>query len=158
MILSTLNSSSSKGYLQHLENDHFDVLIVDEASQALEASMWIGIPNAPKLVLAGDINQLPPTVLCQEAINQGLNISLMERAIKKLGKESFVTLTRQYRMNEKIMLWSSKRFYENSLQADDTVKYHLLKDLPDIKESSLTGKCQNILFLFVEIRNFLIFS
>ncbi|XP_051156788.1 DNA-binding protein SMUBP-2-like [Leptopilina boulardi] len=140
VILSTLNSSSSKGYLQHLENDHFDVLIVDEASQALEASMWIGIPNAPKLVLAGDINQLPPTVLCQEAINQGLNISLMERAIKKLGKESFVTLTRQYRMNEKIMLWSSKRFYENSLQADDTVKYHLLKDLPDIKESSLTAE------------------
>lgn len=140
VILSTLNSSSSKGYLQHLEEDYFDVLIVDEASQALEASMWIAIPNASKLVLAGDINQLPPTVLSQEAINQGLNKSLMERAIEKLGKDSFRALTRQYRMNEKIMLWSSKRFYDNSLQADDTVKHHLLKDLPGIKENCLTSK------------------
>lgn len=108
--------------------------------------MWIAITNASKLVMAGDINQLPPTVLCQEAVNQGLNISLMERAIKKLGKGSFVTLTKQYRMNEKIMLWSSKQFYKNSLQADDTVKYHLLKDLPEIKNNSLTG---NVIILLL---------
>ena len=106
----------------------------------MEASMWIAIPNAPKLVLAGDINQLPPVVKCQEAANHGLNMSLMERAIKKLGKDSFRCLTRQYRMNEKIMLWSSKRFYENSLQADDSVKHHLLKDLPEIREIPLTSR------------------
>ena len=105
--------------------------------------MWIAIPNAPKLVLAGDINQLPPVVMCQEAAKQGLNMSLMERAIKKLGKHSFRCLTRQYRMNEKIMLWSSKRFYENSLQADDSVKHHLLKDLPEVKEVLLTSKLAN---------------
>lgn len=134
MILCTLNSASATdGQLQNVPNDFFDVLIVDEASQAMEASMWIAIPNAPKLILAGDINQLPPVVMCQEATTGGLNISLMERAVKKLKDDCYVRLTRQYRMNEKIMLWSSKKFYDNSLVADDSVKNHLLKDLPSIK-------------------------
>lgn len=100
--------------------------------------MWIAIPNAPKLILAGDINQLPPVVMCQEAQAGGLNVSLMERAVKKLDNDCYVRLTRQYRMNEKIMLWSSKKFYDNSLVADESVKNHLLKDFPSIKlDSSL---------------------
>lgn len=80
----TLNSSSPLGgQLQNLPKDYFDVLIVDEASQAMEASMWIAIPNAPKLILAGDTNQLPPVIMSQEAIKGGLNVSLMEKVIKK---------------------------------------------------------------------------
>lgn len=141
IVLCTLNSASaSDGQLQNVPKDHFDVLIVDEASQAMEASMWIAIPNASKLILAGDINQLPPVVMCQKAVDGGLNISLMERAIKKLKDDCYVRLTRQYRMNEKIMLWSSNKFYEKTLEADDLVKNHLLKDLSEIKQDdSLTS-------------------
>ncbi|XP_023248162.1 DNA-binding protein SMUBP-2 [Copidosoma floridanum] len=143
VILCTLNSASAtNGQIQSLPKDHFDVLIVDEASQAMEASMWIAIPNAPKLILAGDINQLPPVVLCQKAVDGGLNISLMERAIKKLKDNCFVRLTRQYRMNEKIMSWASAKFYDNTLEADDSVKNHLLKDLPlsDKHDDTLTSE------------------
>ena len=37
-------------------------MIIDEASQALEAQCWISLLAADKVVLAGDHLQLPPTV------------------------------------------------------------------------------------------------
>ncbi|KAK5115357.1 hypothetical protein LTR62_001557 [Meristemomyces frigidus] len=60
VVLSTLHGAG--GY--HLKNEKFDVVIVDEASQALEAQCWISVlaSGAPKLVLAGDHLQLPPTI------------------------------------------------------------------------------------------------
>ncbi|KAK3722529.1 hypothetical protein LTR37_002521 [Vermiconidia calcicola] len=60
VVLSTLHGAG--GY--HLKNEKFDVVIVDEASQALEAQCWIPVlsSGAPKLVLAGDHLQLPPTI------------------------------------------------------------------------------------------------
>nr|POF08185.1 dna polymerase alpha-associated dna helicase a [Quercus suber] len=60
VVLSTLHGAG--GF--HLKNQKFDVVIVDEASQALEAQCWIPIlaSGASKLVLAGDHLQLPPTI------------------------------------------------------------------------------------------------
>ena len=60
VVLCTLHGSG--GY--HLKNERFDAILVDEASQALEAQCWIPVlsSNAPKLVLAGDHLQLPPTI------------------------------------------------------------------------------------------------
>lgn len=48
----------------HLKGQEFDVVIVDEASQALEAQCWVPLlwVKASKLVLAGDHLQLPPTI------------------------------------------------------------------------------------------------
>lgn len=148
MILCTLNSATSGKIgkvLRHVPKDYFDVLVIDEASQAMEASTWIAIPNAEKLVLAGDINQLPPAVMNQKAAKNGLSLSLMERAIKKLGKNSFRSLEIQYRMNKSIMSWSSEKFYDNTLKADKLVENHLLIDLPGVKESPLTSINSNIL-------------
>jgi DNA polymerase alpha-associated DNA helicase A len=60
VVLSTLHGAG--GF--HLKNEQFDVVLVDEASQALEAQCWIPVlsSGAPKLVLAGDHLQLPPTI------------------------------------------------------------------------------------------------
>ncbi|KAK5695260.1 hypothetical protein LTR97_008766 [Elasticomyces elasticus] len=60
VVLSTLHGSG--GF--HLRNEKFDVVIVDEASQALEAQCWIPVlyTGTEKLVLAGDHLQLPPTI------------------------------------------------------------------------------------------------
>ena len=60
VVLSTLHGAG--GY--QLKDQRFDVVIVDEASQALEAQCWIPVLNsgASKLVLAGDHLQLPPTI------------------------------------------------------------------------------------------------
>ena len=40
----------------------FDLVIIDEAAHALEASCWIPIFRGKRVVLAGDHWQLPPTV------------------------------------------------------------------------------------------------
>ncbi|EMC98995.1 hypothetical protein BAUCODRAFT_31266 [Baudoinia panamericana UAMH 10762] len=60
VVLSTLHGAG--GF--HLRDEKFDVVIIDEASQALEAQCWIPVlaTGTSKLVLAGDHLQLPPTI------------------------------------------------------------------------------------------------
>ncbi|KAF2851799.1 P-loop containing nucleoside triphosphate hydrolase protein [Plenodomus tracheiphilus IPT5] len=60
VVLATLHGAG--GF--HLKGQEFDVVIVDEASQALEAQCWVPLlwVKAGKLVLAGDHLQLPPTI------------------------------------------------------------------------------------------------
>ncbi|KAF8186355.1 P-loop containing nucleoside triphosphate hydrolase protein, partial [Pholiota molesta] len=59
VVLATCHSSGGR----QLFNEEFDVVIIDEATQALEAVCWIPIFKAKKLILAGDPMQLPPTIL-----------------------------------------------------------------------------------------------
>lgn len=66
VILSTLTSASPAGPLKHLDSDHFDLVVIDECSQAIEAACWIALAHARKCVLAGDHMQLPPTILSEE--------------------------------------------------------------------------------------------
>lgn len=66
--------------------------------------------RASRVVLAGDHCQLPPTVKSFEAMRGGLAKTLMERIVEK--KPEVVTLLKmQYRMNERIMRFSSDWFY-----------------------------------------------
>jgi DNA polymerase alpha-associated DNA helicase A len=61
VVLSTLHGAGGS----YLRDEVFDVVIIDEASQALEAQCWIpvlGVKGVRKLVLAGDHLQLPPTI------------------------------------------------------------------------------------------------
>jgi len=58
VVLATLHGSG--GF--QLKRQEFDVVIIDEASQALEAQCWVPLLGAKKVVLAGDPFQLPPTV------------------------------------------------------------------------------------------------
>lgn len=123
---------------QVLRDRKFDLVIIDEASQAIEPACWIPILRAERLVLAGDHCQLPPTVVSQAAAKQGLARSLMERLIGELGSSISYRLTTQYRMHSAIMGFSSQEFYESSLTADASVAAHLLCDLPDIVATPLT--------------------
>ncbi|KAI9435234.1 P-loop containing nucleoside triphosphate hydrolase protein [Russula earlei] len=58
VVLATCHSSGG----HQLRAEEFDVVIIDEATQALEAVCWVPIFKAKKLILAGDPKQLPPTV------------------------------------------------------------------------------------------------
>ncbi|TFY56402.1 hypothetical protein EVJ58_g7668 [Rhodofomes roseus] len=59
VVLATCHSAGG----WQLRNHRFDVLIIDEATQAMEAVCWVPIFKAHKLILAGDPMQLPPTIL-----------------------------------------------------------------------------------------------
>ena len=61
-LLTEITFSSSEGPLRCLKRDHFQLTVIDECSQAKEASCWLVIPRSPKLILAGDYHQLSPTV------------------------------------------------------------------------------------------------
>ncbi|PIL23999.1 hypothetical protein GSI_13750 [Ganoderma sinense ZZ0214-1] len=59
VVLATCHSSGGR----QVRSQEFDVVIIDEATQALEAVCWIPIFKAQKLILAGDPMQLPPTII-----------------------------------------------------------------------------------------------
>ena len=121
-----------------LEGKYFDWCIMDEASQSTEPAAWIPIQYAQRIVFAGDHFQLPPTVISSEAIKGGFGISLMERLLTDIGPSISRRLNVQYRMHNDIMNFSSDVFYENSLQADESVRTALLTDLPTVTSSPLT--------------------
>lgn len=53
---------SSRGGSGGTAGPAFDLVVIDEAAQALEASCWIPLLQGRSCVLAGDHLQLPPTV------------------------------------------------------------------------------------------------
>jgi ATP-dependent RNA/DNA helicase IGHMBP2 len=108
-----------------VRNTRFNTVVIDEAGQALEPACWIPILKAQKVVLAGDHFQLSPTIKSAEAAKGGLSTTLLEKCVA-LHPESVTLLQQQYRMNEAIMGYSSRVFYEDKLQADESVAHHLL--------------------------------
>jgi superfamily I DNA and/or RNA helicase len=116
----------------------FDLAVIDEASQSTEPACWLPLLRCQRVVLAGDHCQLPPTVLSREAAQQGFGVSLMERLVALYGQRVTRRLSVQYRMHESIMNFSSRQFYDGELQAHDSVRGHLLCDLPGVSASPLT--------------------
>ncbi len=111
---------------RHLKKRSFQTVFIDEAGQALAPACLIPLlKSKQRLVLAGDHCQLPPTVKSQEAAKQGLEETLLETAVKSSEGLS-VLLDTQYRMNEQIMGFSSRQFYQGKLRADASVASHTL--------------------------------
>lgn len=77
IVLCTCIGASSK----LLKDTIFDLVVIDEAAQALEASCWVPILKGSKLVLAGDHKQLPPTIKSTEKESHLLSVTLFERII-----------------------------------------------------------------------------
>lgn len=96
-----------------LEKITFHHLIIDEAGQCIEPLAWCVFSLAPKIVLAGDHLQLPPTVLSSAAIKAGFNRSILEIAIGSI--QAVHLLNTQYRMKPAIAGFSSNYFYKGLL-------------------------------------------
>lgn len=120
---------------------HFDLAIVDEASQILEPQIigllsqkmaGTGEHSIGKFVLIGDEKQLPAVVQQQEAESMvqepdlraihltDCRLSLFERLIKAyrpdgVDNEYSYMLTRQGRMHREIALFPNYAFYQNKL-------------------------------------------
>lgn len=134
IVLSTLTGLDS----QLLGKRPFTLCVIDEAGQATEPATWIPITRAERVVLAGDHQQLPPTILSRTAAAAGFGVSLLERLMTLHQGALARQLTVQYRMHEQIMAFSSQEFYAGSLIADESVATHLLADLPHVEQGTLT--------------------
>ncbi|KAM3690461.1 hypothetical protein ACB098_09G126000 [Castanea mollissima] len=134
VVLTTLT-----GALSHkLDNTSFDLVIIDEAAQALEIACWIALLKGSRCILAGDHLQLPPTIQSVEAERRGLGRTLFERLADMYGDEVVSMLTVQYRMHELIMNWSSKELYSSKVKAHPCVAAHMLFDLEAVKKTTST--------------------
>ena len=129
IILSTCVSSGENYLNLAISKDNpFDYIIIDECAQGTECLCWVPILQGKKAILAGDHLQLPPTIKSKNA-EYVLSYTLFDRMISTYGNKVTRLLNTQYRMNEKIMKFSSQELYEDKLIADETVKNHTLKDL-----------------------------
>jgi DNA polymerase alpha-associated DNA helicase A len=150
VVLSTLHGTG--GY--QLRGEKFDVVMIDEGSQALEAQCWIPLlmsTGVSKLILAGDHLQLPPTVKSTAKplkisqpkekrfhIPTSLEDTLFSRLLNLHGPGIKRLLNVQYRMHENIMHFPSKYLYDSELAADPSVAKRLLSDLPHVEENEDT--------------------
>lgn len=144
-----------------VRNLRFKTVVIDEAGQALEPACWVPVLKAEKVIMAGDHLQLPPTIKSAVAAKNGLSTTLLEKNVA-LHPESVVLLEEQYRMNEVIMGFSSRIFYENRLVAHASVANRLLfpEDFPlafidtagcgfdEKKEGTSTTNPEEAAFLF----------
>ncbi len=110
-----------------LQGRRFGTLFIDEAAQALEASCWIAIQKADRVVLAGDHRQLPPTIKSPAALSGGLDKTLMQTICE--NKPRCVSMLNvQYRMTDEIMQFPNREFYDGQLHSDPSVKYRGILD------------------------------
>ena len=151
VVLATLHGAGG----HQLRGERFDVVVIDEGAQALEAQCWIPLllcAGVAKLVLAGDHLQLPPTVrstapppaVAQPAdarlrIPTALADTLFARLLRLHGPAVKRLLTTQYRMHEAIMRFPSAHLYGGQLVADASVARHLLRDLAGVADTDDTA-------------------
>ncbi len=124
-VVCTTNSTAGSDLM---EGRRFDLVVIDEATQATEPSCLIPLIRGDKVIMAGDHKQLPPTVKNLEAADRGLANTLFERLAGKYDRcRSLLEI--QYRMHETIMNFSSREFYDGRLEAHESVRFHTLEDL-----------------------------
>lgn len=158
LVACTLSGASTSLCLRAAESSNgFDVILVDEASQALDASLLAAILLAKgKLILAGDPNQLPPTVLSDRAMHsKTFSVPFINRITSSLVLDHrntqnsenveattsedckgnmkermspLVMLEQQYRFCHQICRFPSAEFYFGRLVPDDSVKNISLAD------------------------------
>ncbi|KAL7481216.1 hypothetical protein ACHAW6_006890 [Cyclotella cf. meneghiniana] len=112
-----------------LKNFRFRQVLIDEATQAIEAEALIPLSmGAKQIVLVGDHCQLGPVVMCKAAAKAGLTQSMFERLVL-IGIRP-IRLQVQYRMHPILSEFPSNMFYEGSLQNGVTESDRQLRHLP----------------------------
>ncbi|XP_015631205.1 probable helicase MAGATAMA 3 [Oryza sativa Japonica Group] len=113
IVFSTLSFSGSSIFSRMARA--FDVVIIDEAAQAVEPATLIPLIHGCKQVfLVGDPVQLPATVISSTAQKLGYGTSLFKRF--QAAGFPVQMLKIQYRMHPEISIFPSKEFYEGVLE------------------------------------------
>jgi len=108
---------------------HFDMVVMDEASQGNIATSLVPIIRGQSLMLVGDPQQLNPVILLNQVDNQRLrkmyqitdeydyinnSIYKVFLACDSVSRE--ILLSHHYRCNRKIIQFNNKKYYNNKLQ------------------------------------------
>jgi hypothetical protein len=109
IVVSTTNAAAE------LPADEFDLVVVDEATQASQPATFVPWNKGETLVLAGDHRQLPPYCSSETAKDAEMHISLFERLLRIYGYDIAERLDQQYRMNATIADFANDAFYETPL-------------------------------------------
>ena len=113
VVCSTLSFSGSGMFARMTRK--FDVVVVDEAAQAVEPSTLVPLCyGATQAFLVGDPKQLPATVLSSAATHKGYTRSLFKR-FEECGYPVHLLKT-QYRMHPEIRRFPSSAFYGDALE------------------------------------------
>ncbi|KAK9069562.1 hypothetical protein SSX86_011466 [Deinandra increscens subsp. villosa] len=119
IVFSTLSFSGSSLFTKLGRN--FDIVVIDEAAQAVEPATLVPLVSGIKQVfLVGDPVQLPATVISSVAQKFGYSMSLFKR-FQKAGYPVQMLKT-QYRMHPEIRSFPSKEFYDGELEDGSDVK------------------------------------
>jgi superfamily I DNA and/or RNA helicase len=114
----------------------FDRVVLDEATQAPDPVALVALARAPLAVLAGDPEQLPPTIIDVEAARDGLGTTIFERLAAR-DEAAVHLLTVQYRMHDALARFPSRTRYGDRLVSDPSVAQHRLADLPGVDADPL---------------------
>jgi len=145
-VLNQITNPKDANLKQNSEKLGFDLVIIDEAAQALEASCWIPILRGRKVVLAGDHCQLPPTIKSNNpTVLEGLGVTLFERLMapsnmnsgdKNKNRDVSRMLQIQYRMHHKIADWASQAMYQGKLCTHESVRDRTLGQLDEVQRQN----------------------
>jgi ATP-dependent RNA/DNA helicase IGHMBP2 len=114
----------------------FDLVVIDEAAQAIEASCWIPILLGKRVVLAGDHKQLPPTIKSAKAAAGVVGTTLVDRVVALYGDKVTRLLSIQYRMHQLISDWASREMYEGRLLADASVASRRMLQIESVRAAA----------------------
>jgi hypothetical protein len=123
VVLCTLNTAGSKS-LRKAAQHKFDLLLLDEAGQCPESEFYIAttFPGVKRIVVVGDPQQLPATVIHQGCQEAGYGESFLSHLLE-FCPEKVHLLNTQYRMDPSILRFSNESFYGNRIVSAESV-YH----------------------------------
>jgi superfamily I DNA and/or RNA helicase len=121
-----IGSTLVKSQLYPLRDEEFDVVFIDECSQASITLALLGMIKGKRCVLVGDHKQLLPVFKCIKHKSQLEQLSAFCSLRQKYEHRS-LWLERHYRSNSKIIGFSAKYVYQGKISPVEECKGKLLK-------------------------------
>ena len=118
-VVCATNAGAASGMLEKMS---FHTILMDEAAQATEPVTLIPIVRrgVRRVILVGDHEQLPPTVVCRHAALDGFRKSLFERRAEMNVLPHVLNI--QYRMHPAIATYPSIAFYGGQIRTGINAK------------------------------------
>lgn len=145
---------------------HFDLLIMDEASQSSVAISLLALARANRCLLVGDQNQLKPVVTLDPRQNAHLkevydvpkaydyNQSILTTMLAVDSISKFILLKKHYRCHPKIIQFSNQKYYDNQLEivTKETSGKISLLDITGIPSSKKNTSITEVRSIIEEIK------